>query len=215
MSTCRRELLDRELNHFSPLMRGNVLDIGGRKNSRRGGFGAPLHQVNSWQYLNINPDTNPDYCCDASAIPCENQSFETIVMTEVLEYLEKPELVLKEIYRILSSNGYALISIPFLNPIHGDYQFDRQRWTSIKLEEMFRQVGFSTINIRPMGAFFSVLHDLIHVSSGYATSLSKKKYMRFIQKCLHLCTPIFLKLDQKANSTKYFVNTGYFIVLKK
>ena len=215
MSTCRRELLDRELNLYSYLMRGKVLDIGGRKNSKRGRFRPPLQQVKAWIYLNKNPDTNPDFCCDACDIPCEKQSFDTIIMTEVLEYLENPELVLQEIHRLLTENGYALISIPFLNPIHGDYQFDRQRWTSVKLKEMFSKEGFSRIIIRPMGGFFSVIHDLIHVCSGYATSMSEKKHMRFIQKCLHLFTPVFLRLDQNVKLSKNFVNTGYFIIIKK
>jgi len=215
MITCRRELLDRELEKSVPLMKGNVLDIGGHKFNNRGRFRPPLNQVKSWVFLNNNSDTHPDYCCDASKIPLDNQTFDTVVMTEVFEYLEKPELVLNEIYRLLTKNGYALISVPFLNPVHGDHQFDRQRWTGVKLEEFFRSKDFSIININPMGSVWSVIHDILHASTGYACSISEKKYIRIFQKFLHVFTHFFLKFDSKAKWIQNYINTGYFITLKK
>ncbi len=58
MSTCRRRLLDQALENAIPLMRGRVLDIGGKKKNRRGRFRPPLQHTESWEYLNADPETH-------------------------------------------------------------------------------------------------------------------------------------------------------------
>ena len=66
-------------------MKGRVLDVGGKKIDRRGTFIPPFDQVNSWEYLNSDEKTKPDYCCSAENIPLEDASVDTVIMTEVLE----------------------------------------------------------------------------------------------------------------------------------
>ena len=46
----------------------------------------------------------------AYEIPYENGSFELVMCTEVLEHLEKPDLALKEIFRV--SSKFVLLSVP-------------------------------------------------------------------------------------------------------
>jgi SAM-dependent methyltransferase len=196
-------------------MSGKVLDIGGKKNNKRGAFRPPFHQVDSWEYLNADPATQPNYCCDAAQIPLDNETVDTIVMTEVLEYLEHPETVLTEIYRLLSQNGVCIISVPFLHPVHGDWQLDRQRWTSVRLEELFRDAGFEEISIQPMGSVWAVLHDVLHVSLGYSHPKPNQMHIKILRKLLHWSTPFFEWLDIKTLVSRKYVNTGYFVVLKK
>lgn len=215
MITCRRKLLDKALEDAAGLMRGKVLDIGGKKNKKRGYFRPPLDRVQSWEYLNCDPDTGPDYCCDAAQVPLEDGTFDTVVMTEVLEYLEKPEVVLSEAYRLLCQNGVCIISVPFLHPVHGDWQLDRHRWTSVKLEEACRNAGFEEILIQPMGSVWAVLHDVLHVSLGYSHPRANQIHIKIFRKLLHWSTPFFWWLDGKAVVLKKYVNTGYFVVLKK
>lgn len=215
MITCRRKLLDRALGDAVPLMRGRVLDIGGRKVNPRGRFRPPVHQVDSWEYLNADPSTQPDYCCDAAQIPLEDGVIDTVVMTEVMEYLEHPEFVLAEIYRLLSQDGVCIISVPFLHPVHGDWQSDRYRWTSVSLEELFQGAGFKDISIQPMGSVWAVLHDILHVSLGYSHSKPNRVYVKFLGKFLYRCTPFLEWLDAKTSVSGKYINTGYFVVLKK
>ena len=66
-------------------MRGRVLDIGGRKIGKRGIFSPPLDRVDLWEYLNTDPLTKPDYCCNAEKIPLPDFSVDTVIMTELLE----------------------------------------------------------------------------------------------------------------------------------
>jgi SAM-dependent methyltransferase len=215
MSTCRRRLLDKALKDAATLMRGRVLDIGGKKYGKRGSFRPPLKQVTCWEYLNLDPDTQPDYCCDAAKIGLEDNSIDTVVMTEVLEYLASPADVLSEIYRLLKNDGTCILSVPFLHPVHGDDQLDRQRWTAVKLEQACRKAGFGEIKIEPMGSVWSVLHDILHVWLGYSRPNPDKIYLRALRKLLHTATPFFLWLDNKTGVSKKHINTGYFVILKK
>lgn len=215
MITCRRELLDRALEGRISLMKGKVLDIGGTKRTRRGRFRPPLDAVESWEYVNSDSNTEPDYCCDATKIPLEDETVDTVVMTEVLEYIEHPAQVLCEVARLLSDDGACIISVPLLHPVHGDRHADRWRFTSQKLKELAHEAGFEDVTIEPMGAFWAVLHDLLHVALGYSNQRPNRMCIKALRKILHRCTPIFLWLDGRVPLAQNHINTGYFVTMKK
>ena len=215
MRSCRRRLLDKALEDAVNLMQGDVLDIGGSKYNKRGNFRPPLEKVTSWKYLNSNPDTKPDYCCDAAAIPIEDNSIDTVVMTEVLEYLDSPDDVLSEIFRVLKAGRFCIISVPFLHPVHGDCEFDRLRWTDVKLDQACRKAGFSKIKTEPMGSTWAVIHDILRVWFGYSRPNPDKIYLKVLRKILNAITPFSLWLDTKIGVSEKYINTGYFVILEK
>lgn len=213
--TCRRTLLDKALFENISLMKGKVLDIGGTKNNKRGNFRPVLDKVISWQYVNSNPDTQPDFCCDAAGIPAKDGSFDTIIMTELLEYVTDVQAVLNEAYRLLSPNGTCLVSVPFLNPVHGDSFIDRQRFTALKLKELSSTAGFGIVSIEPMGTLFSVIYDFLYVSFSYARTRPNALTAKLARQIIKPFKPLCLWLDSFSHDTKKYINTGYFVVLKK
>jgi ubiquinone/menaquinone biosynthesis C-methylase UbiE len=50
--------------------------------------------------------------CDANHIPYPDQSFDVVSSDNVFEHLEQPELVLKEVCRVLRPNGLLLVKTP-------------------------------------------------------------------------------------------------------
>lgn len=48
---------------------------------------------------------------DAHKIPYENETFDTVICTEVLEHVDDPEAVLSEIKRVLKKDGWAVIEL--------------------------------------------------------------------------------------------------------
>lgn len=54
---------------------------------------------------------------DIEKIPFKNNSFSTIVCTEVLEHLPTPSVALKEIFRVLEKGGLLIGSVPAKNLI--------------------------------------------------------------------------------------------------
>lgn len=211
--TFRRYYLDNALSYID--FYGKVLDVGGKRINKRGEFRPPLDKVESWEYLNIDSSTNPDYLCSADAIPVANNNFDIILMTEVLEHLENPEAVLKECYRVLKQGGVMIATIPFLYPIHAD-PHDYQRWTSEKLKMECQKAEFIGVVVKPMGGFFAVLYDLLYVSLGVASknrnALKNRIVIKFVMPSL---SKVFIWLDRKSYYKSNIITTGYCVCAEK
>ena len=58
MITKHRFYIDKFLNSQKKYMQGEVLDIGGKKDNKRGNFAPPYNLVKSWKFLNNDKSTN-------------------------------------------------------------------------------------------------------------------------------------------------------------
>jgi len=110
-------------------IKGPVLDLGsGYRNNR-----PELDPKNVLDYktLDLNADLGPDYVGDAQNISkIEDNTFGTIVCTELIEHVEEPKKVISESARILKEGGLFIFTVPFWMPIHEkDYQKDYWRFT--------------------------------------------------------------------------------------
>lgn len=67
-------------------------------------------------YVNIDwqKDTNPDFVHDLNVFPYpfSDNSFDVIEASHVLEHLDRPFLVMKELHRILKKGGSLIIKVP-------------------------------------------------------------------------------------------------------
>ncbi len=207
--TFRRHYIDKMLDET--LFSGRVLDIGGQKNNKRGLFRPPINKVGGWEYVNINKSTEPDYHCSAEDIPVDNESFDMILMTEVLEHLENPRAALQESSRILKPDGKIIATIPFLFPIHAD-PHDYQRWTQERLKIEFKKAGYKDVEIKSMGSVAAVFYDILYASMGIASKSRDSFLNRLIRKILlpplrWLCFILEKRYAYKANK----ITTGFYI----
>lgn len=130
---------------------GRVLDIGCADRW------VQPHLPDGCQYIGLDyPVTgeqlygaHPDVFADASRLPFQDESIDTIVMLEVLEHLRQPREALLETARVLRRRGRVLLSMPFLYPIH-DAPHDYQRYTAHGLKRELDYVGLSIDNMRPV-----------------------------------------------------------------
>lgn len=152
----RRHYLDEFLSKTKFF--GRVLDIGGKKDGKKGRFRPPLETCESWQYVNIDPATSPDFLASADSLPTEDSKFDCVLLAETLEHLEFPEKALAEAWRVLKPGSYLYLTVPFLFPVHAD-PHDFQRWTPEKFRRVLGNLGFKEITVEPMGGLISVLMD--------------------------------------------------------
>jgi SAM-dependent methyltransferase len=191
---------------------GKVLDLGGKKVNKRGKFAPPLNANINWLYLNNDPNTSPDYLCDADKISAKDEYFDCIVISELLEHVLNPEDVILESYRVLKKNGKCFITMPFLYRIHFD-PVDYQRWTHLKLENICKKIGFNIISVKSMGGVFSVIHDFWLYS---VIRKKKKNFVSLINKLLFiLFSPALRFIDKKSGYLKDDITTGWSIVVQK
>ena len=92
--------------------------------------------------------TIPDVYGDARALPFDSETFDAVLLFDVLEHLEAPAAALSEIARVLRHDGALFIAVPFLYPMH-DEPYDFQRLTAYGLERDLKKAGFSNIDVSP------------------------------------------------------------------
>lgn len=80
----------------------------------------------------------PDVFADAQRLPFPNDSFDTVILMDVLEHLPQPEAAIVEARRALKPGGTLVVQVPFLYPLH-DEPHDYQRWTVHGLHTMLRR----------------------------------------------------------------------------
>ena len=213
MTTKHRFYIDKFLNSQKKYMQGAILDIGGKKDNKRGNFAPPYNLVKSWKFLNNDKSTNPDYYSNAEIIPLGDLTVDGFLMCELLEHLENPEKVLSEAHRVLKKGGKGWITMPFLYQIHPDPK-DYQRWTKYKLEQTLKSIGFSKIHIEPMGGVISIILDLWYAI--LERTENKKKVIYKFSKILFKFFSIFLwPFEKKLSFYSKWMTTGWSIVVEK
>ena len=214
MRTFRRTLLDDTLDRNRGLLTGRVLDVGGKKVQKRGRFRPAGAPATSWQYLNIDPVSEPDFLGPADDIPVMDGHFDTVLMSEILEHLAEPEAVLREVHRVLRPGGTVVATIPFLFPVHGD-PGDYQRWTPEKLRTAFAEAGLPPESVSPMGSAAAVVFDLCWITwSAYMQRLPVPLH-RFGAAPFLLMKPLFALVDGRLTRVRERITTGYLVVAQK
>src|SRR5262249_20314844 len=78
---------------------------------------------------------------DAAALPFRDNSFDVVLLSEVIEHVSEAPLVFREINRILRPGGSLLLTWPFICPLH-EVPKDYARYTEFGMENMLRASGF-------------------------------------------------------------------------
>ena len=81
------------------------------------------------------------YVCDLQSIPVEDGRFDFIILTQVLEHVPEPRLVLAELYRVLKLGGVMLCSAPLCYEEH-EQPYDFYRYTQFGLRHLLNSAGF-------------------------------------------------------------------------
>jgi len=116
----------------------------------------------------INKTSSVTALADAHNLPFQDESFDSYLAIEVLEHLQSPERAVREIQRVLTINGVAVLSIPFLFRVHGDPN-DFQRFTRSGLQILFAE--FREVKITEYGNRLHVISDLVTTASKFMIPL--------------------------------------------
>ena len=140
----RRELY-KNISQLSNNLTGDILDIGcGNK---------PYQKLftNSRTYVGMEFDSpenrkksKADIFYDGKRFPFENETFDSIVFTEVLEHIFNPDEFLSQVNRVLKNNGNILLTVPFVWDEHSQ-PFDYGRYSSFGLNHLLIKHGFKIL----------------------------------------------------------------------
>ncbi|KPL85984.1 class I SAM-dependent methyltransferase [Herpetosiphon geysericola] len=96
------------------------------------------------------------YVCDLAAVPVEDQRYDLILLTQVLEHLPEPQLVLKEMLRLLKPNGTLWLSAPLFYEEH-EVPFDFYRYTQFGFQQQLTQAGFQVEQTQWLEGYYGTL----------------------------------------------------------
>jgi SAM-dependent methyltransferase len=147
-------------------------------------------------------------------MPFENESFDTIMATEVLEHVPDLEVYLKEVLRVLKPKGVFFFTIPFLWPLH-EVPHDEYRYTPFSIEKHLKNVGFTNITLKATGGWHASMAQMLGLWVRRSPMpIKKRKALSFILKPI---INYLIKLD-KTDSIAFKEGqmiTGLYGIIKK
>jgi 2-polyprenyl-3-methyl-5-hydroxy-6-metoxy-1,4-benzoquinol methylase len=151
------DFFTRNIGHFRT--GASILDMGGKKKGKRGRFDIGKYPLQV-RYANIEPSTEPDYLCDIISVPEKNESFDGVILSEVLEHVPDPGRVLSEAVRLLRPGGCLLLCTPFHFQVHAD-PLDFGRYTDEWYRTTLSALACTNISIEKQGLFFAVCANML------------------------------------------------------
>ena len=203
-----------------PAYKGNVLDVGCGQSpykfllnaAETKYFGVDIVDAEKFDYNNtdITPFNGED-------IPFENEKFDAVICTEVLEHVQQYQKLIDEMNRVMKPGATGIVTIPWSARFHYA-PYDYFRYTPSSLKTMFSK--FSEGKIIPRGSDISnVVNKLIVM---WARNLYCDAVAKFILVPFWIVTLPLLGVAVAIAHISLWLNLGstddplgYTIILKK
>lgn len=134
---------------------GDLLDVGcGTMPFRE----TLLKRVKSYESLDIEARApGVTYLADVQAMPeVPTARYDSILCSEVLEHVARPDAAIAELFRVLRPGGRLLLTVPFLSRLHEE-PHDFYRYTEHGLRELLGRHGFVVEEVAAIASVCSFL----------------------------------------------------------
>jgi len=142
----------------------------------------------------------------------EDNQFDTVLLSDVLEHIKEPQLLLNEIFRVLKPEGKLVLNVPYMYWLHEE-PYDFYRYTRFGLEYLLKKSGFSILELEEYGGAPVVLADVFTKSMKSVPIIGKPLAMFCQLSCLLFVKPRLYKKNTKKTSEKFPL--GYMAVAVK
>jgi 2-polyprenyl-3-methyl-5-hydroxy-6-metoxy-1,4-benzoquinol methylase len=137
------------------------------------------------------PNVDSAIVGDATKLPYESETFELIILGDVVEHFEDPLVVLNEAERVLSQEGTLIISVPAFRWLwgpHDEHNNHTDRYNATRLSDIVAQAGFSFENHRytnffPLPIYF-VMQRILQRGVPSETRGGHNKIIELVKKIL-------------------------------
>ena len=113
--------------------------------------------------FDFDPEQRPDILGDAHDMPIADESFDVALACSVLEHVDDPYQVVRELYRIMRPGGRVFAWVPFFFGVHAFPQ-DVSRFTEEGFRRVFERAGFRIeyTTVEPYNGLFLNLSNAVH-----------------------------------------------------
>jgi SAM-dependent methyltransferase len=102
-----------------------------------------------------------DFECDLTKkMPFQDNEFNTLILSDVLEHIPQPEKLWHEMHRIMTPKGKIILNVPFCYALHEE-PHDYYRYTEHALRRFAEQSNFDILLLKPIGGTPEILADIL------------------------------------------------------
>lgn len=208
--TGRAALLEQIKRHAS-VIHGDVLDIGS------GNFARYQHLFKFKTYTRMDIAAGPEINVvgKIESIPLKENSFDSIVCTQVIGDVFDLKSAFDEMYRVLRPGGVLLLTESLFDPLH-DEPSDFWRFTSHSLNQLALTSGFCVDTVEPRGGYWSVKAQLSGRYWIERLGAQKRWFSRILSIILRISGGLAFYLDRidKSRANSIFTH-GYMLIAHK
>ena len=145
--------------------KGALIDLGCGKVPLFATYKGHVSSVTCLDWGNsMHPNPHLDQEQDLNQpIAYPDSSFDSIILSDVLEHIRKPEELIREMHRILRPGGHVIMNVPFYYGLH-EQPFDYYRYTRHALKSMTEDAGFEVVELASIGGVPEIMADLFSKS---------------------------------------------------
>ena len=194
--------------------KGRLLDLGCGKVPLYASYKEYVSENTCVDWGNtLHRNEHLDYECDLTKpLPFKDGEYDTVILSDVLEHIPEPRLLLNEISRVLSPGGILFLNVPFFYWLHEE-PHDFYRYTEFALTKLAKASGLDVISLTPTGGVPEIISDI------YSKAVLRIPLLgKFLAISAQWFTSVFIhtKIGAKfSRATAVKFPLGYFMIAKK
>ena len=154
-----------------------------------------------------------DFTCNLNKeLPFGNNEFDTIILSDVLEHIQNPKLLWKEMARILKKDGILVMNVPFYYCLH-EAPYDYYRYTEFALKQYIEEEKLELVFLESVGGILEVLADINSKMFAYFGFIGELM-ANIIQQSTKLLRKTKIGINIY-NKTKNKFPLSYFVIARK
>ena len=166
-------------------------------------------QKTKWDYGSL------DVVSDIASIPCDDNSFDVLMCTEVLEHVVNPREAIKEFSRLLKIEGLLILTAPFCSLTHfAPYHF-YSGFNSFFYKTELEANNFEILEIIANGNYFDYLAQEINRLPKISKQYSDVNLSPSVVNNLNKLKKTLKSLSQKDTNSSELLCYGYHVLAKK
>ncbi|MCL2289913.1 MAG: methyltransferase domain-containing protein [Bacteroidetes bacterium] len=193
-------------------VKGDLLDLGCGKAPLYGMYSQFTDSICCADWENsLHGTSYLDVSCNLNEpLPFANASFDTIILSDVLEHIVEPKQLFAEMFRILRPNGKILLNVPFFYWVH-EAPHDYYRYTQFALRKFAEDTNFNIIELSARGGIAVCFADVVGKCAALTVPFIGKGFAKILQKT----TYYFFRHSSKTNNLNTAFPLVYMMILQK